>query len=99
MLIVLPPSETKAPGGSLPAGAPLHFPELDPIRADITRDLVALCTDDPEAAMQVLGLSEKLRGEVEANQALLSAPTMPALHRYTGVLYDCLLYTSPSPRD
>lgn len=94
MLIVLPPSETKAPGGSLPAGEPLHFPELDPIREELTRDLIALCTEDPEAAMQVLGLSEKLRGEVEANQVLRTAPTMPALRRYTGVLYDALDVTS-----
>lgn len=96
MLIVLPPSETKAPGGSLPAGAPLHFPELDPIREDIARDLVALCIDDPDAAMQVLGLSEKLRSEVEANQVLHTAPTLPALHRYTGVLYDALDVSSLS---
>lgn len=90
MLVVLPPSETKAPGGTLPAGAPLHFPELNPIREELTEDLVDLCTAEPDVALQVLGLSEKLRGEVDANQILRTAPTMPAVHRYTGVLYDAL---------
>lgn len=89
MLIILPPSETKAAGGSFP---PLHFdslrfPELNDIRRDIAADLQALSVDETLAA---LGLSEKLRDEAAANQQVLSAATMPAIERYTGVLYDAL---------
>src|SRR4029453_18948557 len=37
-----------------------------------------------------LGLSPKQDDEIERNAALWSSPTMPALTRYTGVLYDAL---------
>lgn len=92
MLIVLPPSETKAPGGEHPAIAweELSFPTLDAPRRAIAADLVQVCSAEPDRAREVLGLSEKLRPEVEANAVLESAPTMPALLRYTGVLYDAL---------
>ncbi|HIW95608.1 MAG TPA: peroxide stress protein YaaA [Candidatus Corynebacterium gallistercoris] len=92
MLIVLPPSETKATGGTgsaLDMDA-LHFPALTPFRRRIATDLVDLCTGDVVAAREALGLSERLSSEVTANAELLSSPTMPALQRYTGVLYDAL---------
>lgn len=89
MLIVLPPSETKAIGGD---DAPLNmdalsFPSLNPIRKSISKDLSSL---SPDQALTMLKLSEKLREEVAANTQLLHAPTMPAILRYTGVLYDAL---------
>lgn len=37
-----------------------------------------------------LGLGPKLAFEVERNRRIGTSPTMPALHRYTGVLYDAL---------
>ena len=37
-----------------------------------------------------LGLSPNQDAEIARNAALWTAPTMPALHRYTGVLYDAL---------
>lgn len=89
MLIVLPPSETKAPGGSGPAldlGG-LSFPSLNPVRSALIDELAALPVD---SALEVLKISEKLRPEAEANLSLRSSPTMPALHRYTGVLFDAL---------
>lgn len=87
MLIVLPPSETKSFGGDHPPldWDLLSFPELNPVREQIAADLVAL--DDP---FTVLGISDKLAAEVEANQQLLTSPTTPAILRYTGVLYDAL---------
>ena len=87
MLIVLPPSETKSFGGDHPPldWDSLSFPELNSVRKQIAADLVAL--DDPFA---VLGISDKLAAEVEANQQLLTSPTTPAILRYTGVLYDAL---------
>ncbi len=89
MLIVLPPSETKATGGDGPALDPgrLSFPELNPVRKRIAADLLAL---PPEEMQSILGLSDRLFGEVEANLELLDSPTVPAIHRYTGVLYDAL---------
>ena len=87
MLIVLPPSETKSFGGDHPPldWDSLSFPELNSVRKQIAADLVAL--DDPFA---VLGISDKLAAEAEANQELLTSPTTPAILRYTGVLYDAL---------
>ncbi len=89
MLIILPPSETKAHGGN---GAALNwdelsFPALNPIRQEIAAELSSLDVDE---ALEVLKLSEKLRGEAESNRELVSSPTMPALERFTGVLYDAL---------
>lgn len=89
MLILLPPSETKAAGGT---GGPLDtaalsFPGLTPVREALIDDLGAL---DVDTAMQVLGVRESLRTEVEADRELRRSPTMPALLRYTGVLYDAL---------
>lgn len=87
MLIVLPPSETKSFGGDHPPldWDSLSFPELNSVRKQIAADLVAL--DDP---FTVLGISDKLAAEVEANQQLLTSPTTSAILRYTGVLYDAL---------
>lgn len=92
MLIILPPSETKATGG---AGVPLDwsslsFPELTPRRTEIATDLHALCSDDPQRAQAALGLSDTLADEVTANAQLFDSPTLPAIHRYTGVLFDAL---------
>ena len=89
MLIILPPSETKAHGGS---GAALNwdelsFPALNPLRQEIAAELSSLDVDE---ALEVLKLSEKLRGEAESNRELASSPTMPTLERFTGVLYDAL---------
>jgi cytoplasmic iron level regulating protein YaaA (DUF328/UPF0246 family) len=91
VLVLLPPSETKSPGGS---GGPLDLdalscPALSPVRAQLVDALVALAGDRP-AARAALGLSEQQDGEIARNAALLSAPTAPALERYTGVLYDSL---------
>lgn len=91
MLILLPPSETKRPGGR---GAPLDtrtlaLPSLGPQREAVTDALVGLSADEDEAA-RVLKLSERQRGEIADNAALRSSPTMPAVDRYTGVLFDAL---------
>lgn len=91
MLVLLPPSETKADGG---AGAPLDlealaFPELNPVRERLVSALVGLAGDVP-ASLAALGLSERQVDEVARNATLRGAPTMPAISRYTGVLYDAL---------
>jgi cytoplasmic iron level regulating protein YaaA (DUF328/UPF0246 family) len=91
MLILLPPSETKHPGGD---GGPLDLaalssPELTPVRTELVEALVKLA-DDPPAARAALGLSEKQDDEIARNAALWTGATLPVLQRYTGVLYDAL---------
>ncbi|MGY1640456.1 peroxide stress protein YaaA [Geodermatophilus sp. SYSU D00703] len=91
MLVLLPPSETKAPGGD---GAPLDLaglssPELTSVRTELAEALVKLADDVP-ASRAVLGLSVTQDDEIARNAALFTSPTMPALERYTGVLYDAL---------
>ncbi|GAB3085899.1 peroxide stress protein YaaA [Corynebacterium aquatimens] len=86
MLIVLPPSETKAPGG-VPDAMDVSFPSLDPIRQEIMADLAALEVDEMMAA---LTLPPTKREEAQGNRTLIDAPVMPAIYRYTGVLYDAL---------
>lgn len=57
------------------------------MRKELIDELSTLPVDD---ALPVLGISEKLRPEAEANRELWTSPTMPAIERYTGVLYDAL---------
>ena len=86
MLIVLPPSETKAPGGT-DAAMQLSFQSLDPVR---TLLLDALTATDVSTLMHELKIPAGKRAEAEENLTLRSAPVMPAIQRYTGVLYDAL---------
>lgn len=91
MLILLPPSETKRPGGRAVAMhlASLKLASLNPQRHTVIDALVAL-SGDPDTAARVLKLSERQRGEVDDNARLRTAPTLPAVDRYTGVLFDAL---------
>jgi cytoplasmic iron level regulating protein YaaA (DUF328/UPF0246 family) len=91
VLVLLPPSETKVNGGD---GPPLRLealshPALGPVRKGLVDELVELAAD-PDGCRAALGLSPKQDAEIARNAALWTAPTMPALHRYTGVLYDAL---------
>jgi cytoplasmic iron level regulating protein YaaA (DUF328/UPF0246 family) len=91
MKILLPPSETKHEGGD---GAPLDLaslalPSLNKHRSAVLEALIDLAADE-EAARRALKLSERQRGDVSHNRMLRSAPTMPAIDRYTGVLFDAL---------
>ena len=90
MLILLPPSETKtAPvtGAPVDPGS-LAFPELAPAREEVRAELAA-ASARPDA-LEVLGVGERLRAEVERNTRLAAEPAAPALRVYTGVLYDAL---------
>lgn len=92
VLILLPPSEGKAPGGSGPALDPaaLAFPKLAPTRRALVRALTKLSKGRAATALDTLGLTAGQAGELEANKVLASAATMPAADRYTGVLYEAL---------
>ncbi|WP_375384854.1 YaaA family protein [uncultured Microbacterium sp.] len=91
MLILLPPSETKRVGGTRAplALAGLALPALTPQREAVIDALVALSSDEDHAA-RVLKLGSTQRHEVAANARLRDSATMPAVDRYTGVLYDAL---------
>lgn len=91
MNVLLPPSETKAPGGDGPALAlaGLGFPGLNQRRADLIAAVTAVCAD-PVAARTALGVAASKDAEIVATAGLRTAGTRPALHRYTGVLYDHL---------
>lgn len=91
MIILLPPSETKRAGGD---GSPLKLnalatPRLRALRAELVDDLVGLAAN-PKACRTALGISPAQDAEIERNATLRTSPTMPAINRYTGVLYDAL---------
>ena len=91
MIVLLPPSETKHPGGD---GPPLRldalsFPALNRLRGALVDELVVLAADAP-SCRRALGLSAGQDGEIGRNLALWESPTLPAINRYTGVLYDAL---------
>lgn len=97
MKILLPPSETKRAGGT---GSPLDLaalalPALVEERRAVVNALVDLAADE-DASRRVLKLSAKQTGDIAHNRALLSSGTMPAVDRYTGVLYDALEASSLS---
>ncbi len=91
MIVLLPPSETKRHGGDGPALDldSLSNPTLTDSRHDLVDDLVKLAAD-PAACRTALGLSKSQDAEIERNAALYTSPTLPAIRRYTGVLYDAL---------
>ena len=95
MLILLPPSETKRPGGvgvSMDRAA-IIWAALDPAREKIIAALEKV-SRKPELASKALKLGKKSVADAGKNLNLWSAPTMPALQRYTGTLYDALDYES-----
>jgi cytoplasmic iron level regulating protein YaaA (DUF328/UPF0246 family) len=89
--VLLPPSETKAIGGSGPVLelAALRFPLLAAPRAEMIRRVTELCRDLP-AARRALSVGPGKDPEITSTATLCSSPTLPALLRYTGVLYDAL---------
>ncbi|WP_296197899.1 peroxide stress protein YaaA [uncultured Microbacterium sp.] len=91
MLILLPPSETKRPGGG---GPPLDVGRLALSGLASHRNTVITALSDlsadAERATRVLKLGRSAERDLAANLALRSAPTMPAIDRYTGVLFDAL---------
>ena len=91
MLVLLPPSETKRDGGDGASLAldRLAFPSLDAARATALASTVDLAAD-ADAMMRALKLGPRQAAEVDRNRALLESQTLPALDRYTGVLYDAL---------
>ncbi|MGV8884116.1 MAG: YaaA family protein [Microbacteriaceae bacterium] len=92
MLVLLPPSETKRDGGDSEAAldlARLSFGSLTQQRTAALNALLSLSLDAPAAAV-ALGLSAGQMSEVGRNRRIAISPTMPAIDRFTGVLFDGL---------
>ena len=96
MLVLLPPSEGKASGVDGPPLdlSALSFPTLTRTRRRLVKELVRLAKREPEALQKALGLSDKQRAELDKDAQLLSAPTLPTMELYTGIVYDNLDYAS-----
>jgi cytoplasmic iron level regulating protein YaaA (DUF328/UPF0246 family) len=67
----------------------LSSPALGPLRASLVDELVELAADR-SACRRALGISATQDAEIDRNATLRSAATLPAISRYTGVLYDAL---------
>jgi hypothetical protein len=101
VIVLLPPSETKRDGGDQDEAldwSRLSFPALTEPRKTVAARLTQLAGDS-QAARRILGLSLKQQFEVERNRRIETAPVMPALERYTGVLFDGLDAASMTPAE
>ena len=88
MIFLLPPSETKEPGGKKKAKV-LSQKELDETRKLLQLALIEICKS-PTIAAKALKLGPKQLGEIAVNLDLANPKCLPALDRYTGTLYDAL---------
>jgi hypothetical protein len=87
--ILLPPSEAKRPGG---AGAPAtpHVRLSEP-RAVVAAALVDFCAGDSAIAAAALALpARSSAADLEMNRTIAGAPTLAALDRYAGTVYEGL---------
>ena len=101
-VLLLPPSEGKSPGGSGAPWAPGQsaFPELDAHREKAVAALLRAMRSAEPARRKLLGVKgDALAAATAANRAVRTGPTMPAIERYTGVLYDALDAASLPARD
>lgn len=93
MLILLPPSEGKAPpaeGEPVDLGSLAFAAALGERRATLLDALEGLVDLPREEAVAALGISPGQAGEIVVDAELREAPTAPAASVYTGVLYDRL---------
>ena len=91
MLVLLPPSESKAapPRRARPVDPEnLSFPALTGMRLRVLEALAAVSAG-PDAAAR-LGVGASLAAEVERNTRLATLPAVAVSSLYTGVLYDAL---------
>ena len=100
-LILLPPSEGKSSGGN---GTPWSktsqsFPELESARKDVIKALKSAMKAPIAERSKLLGVGESKTGEAtKANLSVDTGKTLPAIERYTGVLYDALDYGTLSAK-
>ena len=91
MRILLPPSETKRLGGRLPfTPGSLFLGERLAATRHAVRGALEAVSGDEVLATKALKLGVKNRDERLRNLELDESGAMPAVERYTGVLYDAL---------
>src|SRR4029079_10141284 len=97
-LILLPPSEGKAPGGEGPPWKRGSLSiDLDTERARVIRALDAAMRSNEASRAKLLDVKGKaLAAATAADRAVAKATTLPAIERYTGVLYDAIDHRSLS---
>ncbi len=101
-LVLLPPSEGKAPGGDGPPWAPggCVLPEVDGARRKVMAALAAAAKAPEADRAKLFGVKgEALAEATRAAKQVRRAPTMAAIERYSGVLYGALDAGSLSARD
>jgi cytoplasmic iron level regulating protein YaaA (DUF328/UPF0246 family) len=91
IVLLLPPSEGKAPGGKGRwATDDGRFPELAKARHEVAAALVD-AMDDEAGATRVTSLrGPAAAGARATNRAVVGGPVLPAWQRYTGVVWDHL---------
>jgi uncharacterized protein len=97
MLILLPPSETKRSGGvgiSIDKAA-IIWAALDPARDVLIKKLATL-SKSKSKTVKALKLGKNPAADIASLKELLTSPTMPAVERYAGTLYDALGYQTLS---
>jgi len=95
VIVLIPPSETKAEGGAgVLDPAALGFPSL---RGRRRTAQAALKRVPLKEAPAVLKLGARNAHEARWNRELTTGPVLPAVERYTGVLYDGLGAASLGP--
>ncbi|MBE7186873.1 peroxide stress protein YaaA [Jatrophihabitans endophyticus] len=104
MHVLLPPSESKRPGGrGRPIGrgpTPAAGDALADARRTALGALQVLVAGDPSAAATALALPAGVAADaLAADAAAADSPTMPALRRYTGVVYDGLGFDALTPAE
>ncbi len=92
MILLLPPSETKRDGGDTTRIldlSKLSFQELSRCRRQ-TLAALATVSRSVKTANAALKLGPQQAHEIERNRSIRRSPIMPAIDRYTGVLFDAL---------
>lgn len=95
-VILLPPSEKKRSGGER-GGWLRSFPTLDPGRHEVIEALHRYLRRPDAHHQRLFGVKgDALAEAIVKNLAVLDSPTLPAVERYEGVLYNELNYRSLS---
>ena len=97
-LVLLPPSEGKAAGGEGPAWSRGSMAiDLDERRQKVLGALASAMRRSEADRRRLLGVKgAALAAASAANRSAATSPTMPAIERYTGVLYEALDHRSLS---
>ena len=94
MLFLIPPSETKRIGGTLPCldQIALPFNQLSSARESVISAVMKVSKQ--KNAAKLLKVPKSQLALIDENTRLLSAQTIPAIERYIGTLYDAIAVES-----